>query len=519
MVAGRRRRRLRGTGPRVPSLQATWRPAGSGAHGDVAGLRQLDFHGAFAVAGGWLGRARRLLGELEPGPEHGWLAFFEGYIASGRAIATGRSSSLVEAAEIGRRLEVPTWRCSASHWRAPRWWLARRSRGHAPSRRGDRGGARGRGRRSRSRARGPAASWSPRARRCATTSARRSGVTGSPSSPSATGAGTCSRSAAPSTARCTSGAGDWARRRRTVLEASVEDFSRSRPAMVGGPLAALAELRRRQGRSGGSMRLLRQAGASPIGTALPGAARARSRTDTSRGRACRAGCFASCPSIASWIGHRRWSCWSARGSLAESSTRRTPTLESLREIERLVGTAPLRASARSRRRTRRGRKRRARSRHGRCSRTPSTASSAPAGATTPRARGSSLPPASTRSGAPTRHPRRRPPARPRCATSARSPKPSGRGACSAPSGPMATLGARIGHTTRARGAVSARGRADESRDRRAAGRQRAHRPPPRDQHPAQARPPVTNRSGGARRAPRPARPTRRRSQTWPSDRR
>src|SRR5688572_2801094 len=33
---------------------------------------ELDFHGAFTVAGGWLARARRLLAPLEPGPEHGW---------------------------------------------------------------------------------------------------------------------------------------------------------------------------------------------------------------------------------------------------------------------------------------------------------------------------------------------------------------------------------------------------------------------------------------------------------------
>ena len=42
---------------------------------------ELDFHGAEAVASGWLQRAHRLLDGLEPGPEHGWLAFHEGYIA------------------------------------------------------------------------------------------------------------------------------------------------------------------------------------------------------------------------------------------------------------------------------------------------------------------------------------------------------------------------------------------------------------------------------------------------------
>ena len=42
---------------------------------------QLDFRGAVAVAGGWLRRAGRLLEPLEPGPDHGWLAFHEGYLA------------------------------------------------------------------------------------------------------------------------------------------------------------------------------------------------------------------------------------------------------------------------------------------------------------------------------------------------------------------------------------------------------------------------------------------------------
>ena len=107
-----------------------------------------------------------------------------------------------------------TWRCSASLSRGPRSWLARRSRrACAASTRRRRQRSRARPR-SRSRARGPAASWSPRARPCATTSERSSGVTGSPSSRSATGAATCSPSVGPSTARCTSGGAGGRRRRR-----------------------------------------------------------------------------------------------------------------------------------------------------------------------------------------------------------------------------------------------------------------------------------------------------------------
>ncbi|MGH7694549.1 MAG: LuxR C-terminal-related transcriptional regulator [Gemmatimonadaceae bacterium] len=66
----------------------------------------LDFRGAFAVASGWLRRARRLLEPLDEGPDHGWLAFHEGYVASMQG-DTPRSLELaVRAAEIGRRAGV-----------------------------------------------------------------------------------------------------------------------------------------------------------------------------------------------------------------------------------------------------------------------------------------------------------------------------------------------------------------------------------------------------------------------------
>jgi LuxR family transcriptional regulator, maltose regulon positive regulatory protein len=67
----------------------------------------LDFHGAFAVAGGWLRRARRLLEPLDAGPDHGWLAFFEGYVAhiSGDTARAGELGA--RAAEFGRTYGVP----------------------------------------------------------------------------------------------------------------------------------------------------------------------------------------------------------------------------------------------------------------------------------------------------------------------------------------------------------------------------------------------------------------------------
>ena len=67
---------------------------------------ELDFHGAGAVASGWLQRARRLLEPLAPGPDHGWLAFHEGFVAhtvGDRALAIELA---VEAAELGRRFGV-----------------------------------------------------------------------------------------------------------------------------------------------------------------------------------------------------------------------------------------------------------------------------------------------------------------------------------------------------------------------------------------------------------------------------
>ncbi|HJS56697.1 MAG TPA: LuxR C-terminal-related transcriptional regulator [Vicinamibacteria bacterium] len=57
-----------------------------------------------APASGWLERARRLLEEIDPGPEHGWLALSEGHFALlyRRDIAAARESS-VRALELGRR--------------------------------------------------------------------------------------------------------------------------------------------------------------------------------------------------------------------------------------------------------------------------------------------------------------------------------------------------------------------------------------------------------------------------------
>jgi LuxR family transcriptional regulator, maltose regulon positive regulatory protein len=66
----------------------------------------LDFNGAWSVTSGWLQRAHRLLDPLEPGPDHGWLAFFEGYYAHGDGDTATARTLAARAAELGRRFSV-----------------------------------------------------------------------------------------------------------------------------------------------------------------------------------------------------------------------------------------------------------------------------------------------------------------------------------------------------------------------------------------------------------------------------
>lgn len=68
---------------------------------------QLDFRGAFAVASGWLRRAHRLLDGLEPSSDHGWLAFHEGYLALVQGHSDRSSELALYASELGRRFHVP----------------------------------------------------------------------------------------------------------------------------------------------------------------------------------------------------------------------------------------------------------------------------------------------------------------------------------------------------------------------------------------------------------------------------
>ena len=67
----------------------------------------LDFHGAVAVANGWLQRARRRLQTVEPCADHGWLAFHEGYLAFVQGDVEQSSALAKSASELGRRFDVP----------------------------------------------------------------------------------------------------------------------------------------------------------------------------------------------------------------------------------------------------------------------------------------------------------------------------------------------------------------------------------------------------------------------------
>jgi DNA-binding CsgD family transcriptional regulator len=80
--------------------------AGAARMATWLGADQLEFNGALAVANGWFQRAHRLLDPLDPGPDHGWLAFHEGYVAhAGGDTATARERASL-ATELGRRFGV-----------------------------------------------------------------------------------------------------------------------------------------------------------------------------------------------------------------------------------------------------------------------------------------------------------------------------------------------------------------------------------------------------------------------------
>ena len=469
MVARRRRRRVRGARARVPlSTSRRGDPAGAARMAtwlacDRAGLPRR-VRGGERLARLRAAPARRA--RAGTGPRlAGLLRGLHG--ARGAAtMANGRSSSLRQAAEHrpaarGGR----TWRCSAWHSRARRWWRARRStRACAASTRRPRPPWRAR----------PTVPISGAWACCflvtacvggARLRARvRRGATGSPSSPSATGAATCSRSAARSTARCTSGAGR--------LGATAEDGARG----VGRGLLALATQRWSAARwwrwpSCDGARvvpeealalLLDQAGASPIVHSCASARLALDRgADTVARSSLPSGCCASCPTHRqAGPGAGARAAGPRADSLAASSTRRAPALESLcgrssgwsgpRRCARRRGSRPTEASRPARGDHDRG----ADAAGGRRRRLRAEPADRYEAARARIELATSLVRARSR-------PTRRAARRPRRWTTLRrarrrGPRPSGRGACSSAIGSMRRRSAlRIrAHAARARGAVA-----------------------------------------------------------------
>jgi ATP/maltotriose-dependent transcriptional regulator MalT len=303
----------------------------------------LDFRGALAVASGWLQRAHRLLDPLEPKPEHGWLAFQDGYVALTRGDAARAEELGAYAAELGQRFEF-----------ADLEMLGLALKGSTLV-------ARGR---------------LEEGMRCldeATVLA----LEGRAEVPISSAWACCFLVTACASARDYERAFQWCDRiaefaerygsrymlgfcrveygavylwrgrwteAETLLRASAEDFSRSRPAMAGAPLVGLAELRRRQGRRAEAEALLEEAGSSSKGLLC------RARLALDAGDALRSvellerllrrlptdDLLDRAPALELLVSARL-----ARGELDEAAS----ALAALRQIERLVGTLAWRASA------------------------------------------------------------------------------------------------------------------------------------------------------------------------------
>ena len=222
---------------------------------------ELDFRGAWAVASGWLRRAHRLLDPLEPGPESGWLAFHEGYLAHADGDTVTATELAARATELGRRFGVADLEMLG---------LALQGATLVGCARVEEG------------------------MRCLD-EATATALGGDATIPISSAWTFCILVGACTAALDFERASEWCDRiaefaerygsrymlafcraeygavdlwrgrwqdAEAMLEASVADFSRSRPAWVGGPLVGLAELRRRQGRPADAERLLERAGTS-----------------------------------------------------------------------------------------------------------------------------------------------------------------------------------------------------------------------------------------------------------------
>ena len=298
---------------------------------------ELDFHGATAVAQGWFQRAHRLLDPLEPGPDHGWLAFHEGYAAFGDPKAEALAE---QAAELGRRFQV-----------ADLEMLGLALQGAALVARAE----------------------VDEGMRCLD-EATATALAGDATIPISSAWTCCMLVTACVNVLDYERASEWCDRiadfaerygsrymlgfcrakygtvllwrgrwgeAEALLEASAADLGRSRPPSVAGPLTELAELRRRQGRTREARELLEQAGPSAGGQLC----RARLALDAGDSvtalelldRLLRQGQGpAQAPALALLVRAQV-----ADGRLEQANE----LLRELRELERVIGTTPIKASA------------------------------------------------------------------------------------------------------------------------------------------------------------------------------
>ena len=237
------------------AYQETGDAAGAARMATWLAADELDFHGAVAVASGWLQRASRLLEPLEAGPDHGWLAFHEGYVAHASGDAERARKLAVDAADIGRRFAVPDLEM-----------LGLALEGGALVAQAD----------------------VEAGMRCLD-EATATALAGEATIPISSAWTCCFLVSACTAVRDFDRAFEWCDRiaefaerygsrymlgfcraeygvvhlwrgrwaeAEELLESSIEDFARSRPAYAAGPMVQLAELRRRQGRPGEAARLL-----------------------------------------------------------------------------------------------------------------------------------------------------------------------------------------------------------------------------------------------------------------------
>jgi LuxR family maltose regulon positive regulatory protein len=304
---------------------------------------ELDFRGSWAVASGWLQRAERLLEDLEPGPEHGWLAFQQGYIAHATGDTARATKLALRATELGRRCGVPDLEMLGLALEGAT--LVACARVEEGMRRLDEATAAA----LEGGAENPmSGAWTF----CFLVSA----CTGVLDFERA--CAWCDRIAEFAErygsrmmlayCRAEYGAvhlwrGRWDEAEE-MLENAIEDFMRSRPGMVGGALAGLAELRRRQGRTRDAVRLCeRAAGSSSAQLCM--ARLALDRGDAQEAVDLVERLLRQTPE------HRRLSRAPALELLVRAHAangdpeRAAGALAALREVAEIVGTAPLGACA------------------------------------------------------------------------------------------------------------------------------------------------------------------------------